>query len=199
MLGVESLVTVLVRGKIIERGSILLSGRPPPIQPKSNGSPGCLGAKFLLTNIVGPTSAVHPLTTAEGGEVQDGPIGHIIVVPMIYAGTEENHRFSLGFFGIFGKFPGHPNHIIFGNSGYPFLPSGSVGFRIVIVFCNFASLASVHTKIGGHKIKDRCDQDFLAVPSDLFHRDFANFYLGTMKIKKRKPKGNPTVIFIRKA
>ena len=144
---------------------------------------------------MGPAAAVDTLTAAEGGEVQDAPVDHIGVVPMVGACAQEDHRLPSGLFGVLRKLAGHPNHVFAGNSGDCLLPGGSVRPGVVISLGRLPTLSPVDSKVSHKKIENRGDGHFLSIEGDLLDRDGADPSPRPLNREKGKGGLDPAVVF----
>ena len=63
---------------------------------------------------MGPPSAIDALAAAEGGQVDDRPVDHVAVIPVIGPRTEKDHGLAVGLVGILGEFPRYLDHVLLG-------------------------------------------------------------------------------------
>ena len=139
----------------------MLSRRPAPIEAEGNLGPCRLGADFFLPHVVGPAAAVDSLAAAQGGQSDDGAVNHVAVVPVVDAGAEKNHGFSVGFGRVFGKLARHADDVGPGHAGDGFLPGGGVGFGILVPLGFEVSGAPLgNHPIRRHQVEDGDDAQF---------------------------------------
>ena len=154
--------------------------------------------KFLFV-CMGPAAAFHTLAAAERGEVQDAPVDHFGVVPVVGAGTEKNHGLPSGLFGVLGKLTGHPNHVFTEDSGDCLLPCGSVGPRVVIPPGDLLTLAPVDPEVSHEKIEDGGDEHIFPVKGDLLDRDRADSCPRPLNREKGEGGIKPAIVIIGEA
>src|SRR5918999_6157296 len=81
--GGELLIAPLIGVEIPEARAVHLARRPVPVQGKGDGCPARLRTELLLPDVVCPAPAALPHAAAEVQEVHDGPVGHVVVVPVV--------------------------------------------------------------------------------------------------------------------
>ncbi len=84
-------VAPLIGVRVEKTGGIHLARRFDPIQCKRQHRPARLRAKRLLPDVMRPAAAGHADTAAHHQHVDDGPVIHVGVVPVVDPGAEDHH------------------------------------------------------------------------------------------------------------
>src|SRR5690554_3884190 len=98
-------------------------------------------------------------TAAHDEEIDDPPICHVHMIPVIDPGTEDDHRPAFGLFRIGRKFTRDGDDAISRYTGYFFGPRRRIRFILVIALGQiFAAQSAVETVICHEQVINRSDQ-----------------------------------------
>ena len=174
LVNLQGLVPPLIGMGVPERRRVHLSRRPVPVEGKGQGQPSGLRPQLFLSHVVRPTSAGLTDTAAHDQEIDDPPVVHVHVVPVIEPGAENDHGLAVGLLGVAGELPRDRDDMIGGHAGDLFGPSRCVGSVVLIGFCDvFPAKASVESIVGDKQIEHRRNQDVAVCQLDRLDGNFA--------------------------
>ena len=158
----EKLVTPRVEREIIERGAVVQARRPHPVAAHGHGGPTRQRAYLLLPHVVRPAPSGYALTAAERGQGNHGPVGHVVVVPVVDACTHDDHGTPARAFGVVREFPRHADHILGGDAGDRLLPCGSgVGPGVFVTGRHIPAVPAIDGEACRKDVEHRGDEAFL--------------------------------------
>ncbi len=112
-----------------------MTRRTLPVEGKRQRLPAGLRTQFFLTYIVRPAAPALTDTAAENQHVDQTTIVHVQVIPVVQPRTDDNHRTTVRFISVIGKFTGDANNLAARNAGNLLGPGRGVSFHIVIAGC----------------------------------------------------------------
>ena len=163
-------------GVSIEKGgAVHLARRAVPVEREGERRPAALRAQFFLAHIVAPAAAGFADAAAQHQHIDDAAVGHVHVIPVVQPRAHNHHAAAFGVVCVLGEFACHLNHLRRVYAGVGLLPSGGVGFVVIIrsgaVFIVEAAFDAV---VGGHQVKHGGHKRGAAVgQGDAFGRHFA--------------------------
>ena len=175
----DLLVPPLAGVDIEKRGGIHVPGRAVPVQRKGQRRPAGLGPQLFLTDIMRPAAAALTDAAAHHQHIDDAPVIHIHVIPVIHRRADDDHRLAVGLIGIFGELAGDGDDLGAGYAGNFFLPGWGVRHVIVIGFSNVAAAQTpIQTILRQGQVIDRGDQRLGTISQpDLFGRHITDLNL----------------------
>ena len=126
-------VPPLVGMQIPVGGAVHVARGTVPVETEGDGCPAGLRAQLLLTHVVGPAASRLPHAAADVQQVHDGPVVHVVVVPVVDGGTQDNHRLAPGLGGILRKLMSGTRQVLPFDAGDLLGPGGGVGHRFVVI------------------------------------------------------------------
>ena len=151
---------------IIEKGGgVHLPGRTAPVETEGQGQPAGLRPQFFLTHVVGPAAAALADAATHDQHVDQAPVVHVHVVPVVHGSADDDHGLALGLVGIVGELAGHLDYLGAVDAGDFFLPGGGVGHAVIVVAGGdvVSPKAAVNGVVGHGQVVDRGDLDARAV------------------------------------
>ena len=138
-----------------KRRRVHLTGRTRPVEREGERQPAGLRTQLLLADIVAPAAAGLTDAAANHQEIDDPPVVHVHVVPVVQPGSEDDHRTAVRLFGIGGEFAGNRDDVVARHAGDLLRPGRRVGL-VVIVGSGAAPVleAAVEPVIGDEQIED---------------------------------------------
>ena len=109
-----------------------MPGRTMPVQRKRQRRPAGLRPQLLLTDIMRPSAAALPHAAAHHQQIDDAPVIHVHVIPVVHRRADDDHGFAVRFIGVLGELAGDRNDLGAGNAGDLFLPGRGVRHIIVV-------------------------------------------------------------------
>ncbi|MNG56471.1 hypothetical protein D3C79_145510 [compost metagenome] len=91
LFGCDGFIPPLAGVVVEERGAVHMARRTLPVEPERQRQPTGLRPQFFLADIVCPAAAALADATAEDQHVDQAAVGHVHVVPVVDAGTDDNH------------------------------------------------------------------------------------------------------------
>ena len=130
-------------------------------------------------------AAVAPAAAAkhQGGDRR--AIGQIIVVPVIDAGPDDDHRATLGHLGIGGELARQPGDRLAADAGVFLLPGGGIRRFDVIILRIIARQAAAHAELGVQEIEDCGHRDSPFICLDVSDRHTALIGLALEELIER--------------
>ena len=120
-------------GVVIEvRGTIHVTCRTLPVKGERQRLPAGLRTQFFLAHIVRPTAAALTDAAAEDQHIDQAAVVHVEVEPVVEARPDDNHRTTVSFIGVIGKFTGGTNDMRAGDAGDLLRPRRGVGFHFIV-------------------------------------------------------------------
>src|SRR5690625_2679737 len=120
-----------------------------------------------------PATARYANGAAHHQKVDDGAVVHVLVIPVIHAGADDDHGAAAGFFGVVGKAARHGNGALGRHAGNGFLPGRGVGDVVFVVPGRLAAQPAVHAVVGAQQVKGGGHQHFTVAGLDSAHRNIA--------------------------
>ena len=102
--GILAIITILAGIDVMPQWCLLQADRVMPVFSERNITPGIHRCEFFLTHIVVKPTTVTTNTTAQHQGHGPGAVHQVGVVPVIDAGTDDDHAFALGYVGGIGPF-----------------------------------------------------------------------------------------------
>ena len=118
--------------RVEERGRVHLPRRAVPVEREGERQPAGLRAQLLLADIVAPAAAGLADAAAHHQEIDDPPVVHVHVVPVIEPGPEDHHRAAVGLLGVPREFAGDRDDVVARHAGDLFRPGRRVGLHVVV-------------------------------------------------------------------
>ena len=156
LLDLELLVAPLGGVVVEEGGAVHVPRRTLPVEAEGQRGPAGLRAQLLLPDIVGPAAAALPDTATHDQHVDQATVVHVHVVPVVHAGTDDDHAATLGLVGILGELTGDTGGLLGGHAGDLLLPGRGVGLHLVqgggtVILAKPA----VDAVVGAHQVEHR--------------------------------------------
>src|SRR5690625_8014101 len=80
-----------------------------------------------------PATARYANGAAHHQKVDDGTVVHVLVIPVIHAGADDDHGAAAGLFGVVGKAARRGNGALGRHAGNGFLPGRGGGDGVIVV------------------------------------------------------------------
>ena len=175
----QGFVAPLVGVGVPERGGVHVPRRAAPIQPEGQRQPAGLRPQLFLPDIMRPAAAGLADAAAHHQEIDDPPVVHVHVVPVIQPGPEDHHGFAQGLLGVAGEFPRHGDDLAARHAGDGLGPGRRIGRRVVERLRHiFAAEAAVEAVIGGEQVEDGGDQRLAVLGLHALDRNPAHQHVG---------------------
>ena len=145
--------------------------RARPIEGEGQRQPAGLGAELFLPHIVGPAAPRLADAPAHHQEIDDAPVVHVHVVPVVETRPEDDHGLAVGLLGIAGKGAGDRDDLLRRNAGDRFRPGRRVGNIVLVADGDMLALeAPVETVVCDKQVEHGRGQRLAVLERDLFHR-----------------------------
>ncbi|MCY1219418.1 hypothetical protein D9M72_313920 [compost metagenome] len=147
-----------------ERGAVHLPRRARPVGGEGQRGPAELRAQLFLAHVVGPAAAALAHAAAHHQHIDDAPVDHVHVVPVVQAGADDDHGLAFGIVGVLRELARHLDHLRARHAGVLFLPGGRIGHVLVIGAGDIAAAqAAVQAVVGHLQVVHRGHQGLAAV------------------------------------
>ncbi len=135
-----------------------------PVQRKGQRRPAGLRPQFFLTDIVRPAAAALSDATAEHQHIDQTTVVHVHVIPVVHAGTDDDHRAATGFLCVFGKLTGNTDDVLARHAGDLLCPCRAVGVDLIVILRAVGiAQPTIQAVVGQGQIVDAGYQTFAAV------------------------------------
>ena len=161
---VQLFMAPLAGVRVEETGAVHLAGRTRPVAGKGQRCPAELRPQLFLADVVGPAAAALADATAHHQHIDDAAVDHVIVVPVIQRGADDDHALAVGAVGVVSEFAGDLNHQLALDRGVLFLPGRGVGHIVVVAAGDIAAAeTAIHAVVGHLQVVDGGDVAVAAV------------------------------------
>ena len=128
-----------------------------------------------------PTTARLADTAAHHQKIDDPPVVHVHMVPVVEAGPEDHHRLAIGGLGISGEFARYGNDGFGGNAGDLLCPGRGIRRAVAEIARDmFTAQAPVEAVIGAKQVKDCCDKGSPVLELQFANRDALQEHIGVI-------------------
>src|SRR5690606_16522484 len=91
---------------------------------------------------------------AQHQHVDDAPVVHVHVVPVVHGRADDHHGFAVGPVGVLGELTRHGDHMLAPDAGDALLPCGGIGHVVVVARGHVvAAEPPVETVVGAGEIE----------------------------------------------
>src|SRR5690606_16518763 len=134
--------------------------RADPVQGEGQVLEAHDRSHLLLADVVGPAATVAALGAADRREHQHGAVDLVGVVPVVGAGSHEDHAAALGVDGVLRPLTGDPHDLLDGRSADLGRPRGGGGHGRVLVAGGppAGEPVAADAVVGEHEVQDGGDQ-----------------------------------------
>ena len=171
---IQRLVAPLVGVRVEERGAVHLPWWAVPVQRKGDWLPAGLRPQLFLADIVRPSAARLADAAAHHQEVDDPPIGHVHVVPMVQPGAEDDHGAAVGLFRVRRELASDVDDLVPWDAGDLLGPGGGERRIVVEALGNTgAAKSAVEIVISTQQVEHGGDRHFAVLQRKLPDADTA--------------------------
>ncbi len=132
VIGEVAFVTPLVAVDVVPRGGLLEARHDAPVLSEGQTNPRRHEGQFFLADVMVHAAAVAPAAAAQNERGDGGAVGQVVVVPMVDARADDDHRAAIGSFGVVRELTRQANDRLAPDAGVLFLPCRSVRPEVVV-------------------------------------------------------------------
>ena len=182
---VDLLVAPLVGMSVEERRAVHVPRRAYPVGRERQHLPAGLRTQLFLPDVVRPSATRYADAAAQHQHVDRAAVDHVLVVPVVDASADDDHRAALGLFSRLREFSRHGDQLGGVDTGDLFLPFRRVGNIVVVRASATVAEAAVDAIVRAHQVEHRRHVDVALGSGHATRGDAAQQHVGTLVVFRK--------------